>query len=50
MFFLKISFRGDIGEISDPAQAKTARSQTLRRLSLRGVRLYVVLALAESEK
>ena len=37
-FSLKISFRGDIREISDSMQANTVKSQTLRRLTLRGVR------------
>ena len=37
-FFLKIRFRGDICEISDSAQANTARSQTLRKLTLYGVK------------
>ena len=41
-FFLKIRFSGDIRGISDFAQANTARCQTLRRLTLRGVRLCAV--------
>ena len=41
LFLLNICFPGDIREISDSdsAQANTARSQTLRRLTLRIVKL-----------
>ena len=38
-FLLKIRFLGDIHKKSDSAQANTAWSQTLRRLTLRGVKL-----------
>ena len=37
LVFLKIRFRGDIREICDFAQANTEWSQTLLRLTLRGV-------------
>ena len=36
-FCLKIPFRGDIRETFDSVQTNTARSQTPRKLTLRGV-------------
>ena len=41
-FVLKIRFCGDIREISDSVQANTVWSQTLRRLTLCGVRLFLM--------
>ena len=47
-FLLKIRFRGDMREIRDSAQANTARSQTLRRLTLHGVLLAPIFSLQAS--
>ena len=44
----KSRFRGDIRKISDSVHVNTAWSQTLRRLTLRGVRLCAGLHCEES--